>query len=128
MNAFIDDNVFYGGLTAVATVRTEAVAKTYITYTQQPTTYTEASSTFACANAANTLSAPAAGATSGRKVTNAAIAAGSVTATQTAGWFALTRLANTKMYFANSLSATQALTNGNTFSLAAFDCTLRGTT
>jgi hypothetical protein len=128
VTAYINDNVFDGGLTAVASGGTTAVDKVYITYTQQATTYTEASSTFACANAAGTLGAPAAGSPSGRKVTFGAIASGSVTATQTAGWYALTRLANTTLYFANNLSATQALTNGNTFSLAAFDCTLRGTT
>jgi hypothetical protein len=122
MTAYINDTVFDAGLTAVQAAETT----TYITYTQQPTTYTEASSTYKCASNTSGMTGPTAGATSGRKLTNTAISAGSVTATQTAGWYGLT--SGTVLYFANALSATQALTNGNTFSLAAFDCTLRGTT
>jgi hypothetical protein len=128
MTALIVDAVFDGGLTAVASGGSTAITTTEINYTQQATTYTEAITTFNCGNAAAVPTGPTAGATSGRKITNPSIASGSVTATQTAGWYSLVRTTNTTLYFANSLSATQALTNGNTFSLAAFDCTLRGTT
>ena len=122
MTAFIADTVFDSGLTAVQAAETT----TYINYTQQATTYTEASSTFKCGANTGGMTGPAAGATSGRKLTNSAISAGSVTASQTAGWYSLT--SGTVLYFANSLSAPQAVTSGNTFSLAAFDVTLRGTT
>lgn len=122
MTAFIADTVFDSGLTAVQA----AVTTTFIDYTQQATTYTEASSTFKCGSNAGGMTGPAAGATSGRKLTNTAISAGTVSASQTAGWYAI--CSGTVFYFANSLSATQAVTSGNTFSLASFDVTLRGTT
>jgi hypothetical protein len=125
MTAYINTGVIDSGLTAIQA----AAAKIYITYTQQPTTYTEASSTYACANSApgagSLMTGPAAGTSNGRKLTCTAISSGSVTATQTAGWYGITG-ASSLLYYANSLSATQALTSGNTFSLAAFDCNILG--
>ena len=91
-----------------------------ICYTQEPTTYTEATSTYTCGNAATTTGAATNGDTSGRKVTIAAISGGSVTATQTAGWWAGTD-GTSVFYAANALASTQAVTSGNTFDLTAID-------
>lgn len=93
-------------------------------FTQEPTNYTEATSTYTCANDTVNTGAPEAGDTDGRKVVIPAITSGAVTATQTAGWWALTDGASI-FVAANALSATQALTDGNTFSLDAIDLTLR---
>ena len=59
--------------------------------------------------------------TTGRKVTVAAITGGSVTATGTATHYAVVDTANSKVLASQALSASQAVTSGNTFSLAAFD-------
>ncbi len=97
-----------------------------ICFTQEPTTYTEATSTYSCGNKTGlTMTALANGAVDGRKVDTPAISAtGSVTATQTAGWQALTD-AISVLHSAGALSATQALTSGNTFSLGAISLTNR---
>lgn len=95
-----------------------------ICYTAEPTTYTEATSTNTCGNDTVNTGATEAGATDGRRVIVPAITAGSVTATQTAGWWALTDGAAV-LIAAGALSATQAVTSGNTFSLDAVSLTIR---
>ena len=90
-----------------------------ICYTAEPTTYTEATSTNSCGNKTGlTMTAIANGPVDGRKVDTPAITDGSVTATQTAGWWALTD-ATSVLHAAGALSASQAVTNLNTFSLDA---------
>ena len=92
--------------------------------------------TFAAATATNTLGnktalpigAPAAGTPSGRKVTVASITDGTVTATNTATHWAITDTVNSRLLATGSLATSQAVTSGNTFTLAAFDITLRGLT
>ena len=113
---FLADTVFDNGLSTLTT----NLDRVDICYTQEPTTYTEATSTYSCGNSATTTGSPTAGDTSGRKVTIQAISSGSVTDTQTAGWWAGTNGTDT-FYAANALSATQAVTSGNTFSLTAID-------
>ena len=91
----------------------------------EPTTFTEATATYALGvKATPTIGAPANGATSGRRVTVAAITDGSVTATGTATHWALTKTTGSVLVATNALAASQSVTNGNTFSLAAFDITL----
>lgn len=70
------------------------------------------------------IGAPADGATSGRRVTVAAITDGSVTATGTASHYAIIDTANSRLLVTNALASSQAVTSGNTFSLAAFDVVL----
>lgn len=53
-----------------------------------------------------------------------AISDGSVTATGTAGFFALTDDSASKLLAAGPLASTQGVTSGNTFSLTAFDIEL----
>ena len=85
-----------------------------------PSTYAEASSTYALGNKATpTVSTPTDGDTSGRKVTISAISDGSVTADGTAAFWALT--SGTVLYAAYDLASSQGVSNGNTFTLTAFD-------
>ena len=96
-----------------------------INYTQEPTTYTEATSTYSCGNKTGlTMTALANGAIDGRMVQTPAITDGSVTATQTAGWWSLTDAASV-LHAAGALSATQSVTSGNTFTLDAISITNR---
>lgn len=125
MVAYVNDIILDNGLSYLKT----NADKIYINYTQQPATYTEATSTYACGNknfgaGAVFPGAIAAGSPSGRKVTTAAVTDGSVTATQTAGWWSIVYSGGSALLVANNLSASQAVTNGNTFTLGAFDIRL----
>ena len=96
-----------------------------ICYTSEPTNYTEATSTKSCGNKTGlTMTAMADGVTDGRRISTPAITDGSVTATQTAGWWAITDAASV-LHAAGALSATQAVTSGNTFTLGAISITHR---
>lgn len=64
----------------------------------------------------------AAGAPNGRKVTTAAVTDGSVTATGTATNWAI--VSGTVLLACGTLSASQGVTNGNVFTLGAFDIRL----
>lgn len=122
----VGDRVLDLGLNVIDTEATHI----YICYTSEPTTHTEATSTKACGNknfgAGAVTGAPAAGTPNGRKVTTNAITDGSVTATQTAGWWAITDNTASRLLASGALAATQAVTSGNTFTLAAFDVRLPG--
>jgi len=88
---------------------------------QEPTTYAEASSTYALGNKTSlSIGAPGDRGGGGRKVTVASFTDGSVTGTATATHWAITKSGTTLMA-TGSLSAGQAVTSGNTFTLAAFD-------
>jgi hypothetical protein len=88
---------------------------------QEPTTYAEASSTYALGNKTSlSIGAPADRTPNGRKVTVASFTDGSVTGTATATHWAITKSGTTLMA-TGQLSSSQAVTNGNTFTLAAFD-------
>jgi hypothetical protein len=116
MAAFLGDRVFDNGLT---TLDTEA-SHLYIT-SAQATTYTEAITTYALGvKATPTVSAPADRTGGGREVTVSAITDGTVSATGTAGFYALVDSSNTRLLAAAPLSATQSVTNGNTFTLTSF--------
>ncbi len=88
----------------------------------QPTTYAEATTTYTLGNkTALSIGAPAARTPSGRKVTVAAITDGAVTATGTAAYYAIVDTVALRLLAAAALSASQAVTNGNTFTLGVFD-------
>ena len=96
-----------------------------ICYTSEPTTYAEATSTKSCGNKTGiTVGATEAGDTDGRKVVIPEITTGSVTADQTAGWWALTN-GSSILVAAGALSATQGVSNGNPFTLDAINVTIR---
>jgi hypothetical protein len=76
--------------------------------------------------AAGGIGAPAARAPSGRKVTVAAFTDGAVVADGTATHWAVVDETNSRLLAANTLAASQGVTNGNSFSLAAFDIGIPG--
>lgn len=94
--------------------------------TQEPANWTEASSTYSIGNKTSaSVGSPTNGDSSGRKVVISAITDGSVTGTDTATHWALSKATSTEaLLAANSLSSSQAVTNGNTFTLGAIDITI----
>ena len=129
MVAYTDPSMFNAGLTAMST----NANKVFID-TAQPTTYTAASSTYLAGTATPggsgaTVGAPGADAGTGQQVTVAAISSGgAISATVTAAFWAVAYSVSSILYAANALSATQAVTNGNSFTLASFTIDLRGAT
>lgn len=88
----------------------------------EPTTYTAATSTNTLGNETSiSISAPTDGDTSGRKVTLSSISSGTVTGTGTATHYAITDTTNSRLLVTGSLSSSQSVTSGNTFSLTAVD-------
>ena len=117
MAATLGDRVFDNGLTVLDTE-----ANRIDITSAQATTYAEATTTFTLGNKTTpTISAPADRAGGGRKVTVSAITDGTVTATGTAAWIAIVDTANSRLLATQALSASQAVTNGNVFTLPAFD-------
>ena len=116
---FIADTVFDNGLTTVDTNGTRLDI-----CSQEPTTYAEATSTYTLGNDTVNTGAAEAGATDGRRVIVPAITAGSVTGTGTANHGALTN-GSSVLYATGSLSSSQAVTSGNTFTLDAVSITIR---
>jgi hypothetical protein len=115
--AYLHDRVYDYGLSVLDT----EADRLYIC-SQEPTTYTEATSTYALGNKTGiSIGAPGARTGGGRKVTVAQITDGSVTATGTATHYAIVDSANSRLLAANNLAASQVVTSGNTFTLAAFD-------
>lgn len=90
---------------------------------QEPATYTEATSTYDLGAKTSGLSWGAAGDRSpnGRKRTLAAITGGSVTDTGTASHWALVQNSGSVLWATGALDSSQGVTSGNTFSLGALD-------
>lgn len=115
--ATLNDRVFDNGLTVLDT---EANA-IHVT-SQEASTYTAATSTYTLGNSTSlSIAAPSDRTGGGRKVTVAAITDGSVTATGTATHYAIVDTSNSRLLATGSLTASQAVTSGNTFTLATFD-------
>ena len=88
----------------------------------EPTTYAQATTTYTLGNKTSlSIGAPTDRTPNGRKVVVAAITDGSVTGNGTAAYWAISDTGNSRLIAAGSLSAGQAVTSGNTFTLAAFD-------
>lgn len=115
--AYINDYVFDA---ALAILDTEANRLDICS--QEPTTYAEATSTYTLGNKlALSVGAPEDLSPNGRKVVVATITDGSVTGTNTATHWAITDTGNSRLLASGALSASQAVTSGNTFTLGAFD-------
>ena len=113
--AILDNRVFDNGLTVLDTE-----ANKILVTSQEATTYTEANATYALGNSSSlTIAAPSDRSGGGREVVVAAITDGSVTGTGTATHYAIVDTVNTRLLAAGSLSASQAVTTGNTFSLTS---------
>lgn len=114
--ASLGDRVFDNGLTVLDTEANK------ITITsQESTTYASANSTHALGSSTSlSIGAPADRSGGGREVTVAAITDGSVSATGTATHYAIVDTSNSRLLATGSLSASQSVTNGNSFTLASF--------
>lgn len=89
---------------------------------QEATSYTDATSTSTLGNTTSiTISSPADRTGGGRKVTLSAISGGSVSGTGTATHYAISDTTNSILLVTGSLTASQSVTSGNTFSLEALD-------
>jgi hypothetical protein len=112
----LHNDVFDSGLSTL----TSNVENLYICSTQ-PTTFTEASSTYKLGvKASPSIASPSDKSGGGREVVISAITDGTVSGSGTAGFFALTDDSASKLLAAGDLGATQAVTSGNTFTLTQF--------
>lgn len=91
----------------------------------EPSSYAQATTTGSVSRGNKTslsVGSPADRSPSGRKVTVAAITTGgNVTSTETVTHWAITDTVAERLLATGSLSSSQAVTSGNTFTLAAFD-------
>lgn len=114
--ATLGNRVFDAGLSSLDTE-----ANRLDICSQEPTTFTEATVTYTLGNKTSlSVGAPADRTGGGRDVEVAAITDGEVTATDTATHWAITDTVNSRLLATGALSASQAVTDGNTFTLAAF--------
>jgi len=115
--ATLNDLVFDSGLTVLDTYGNK------ITITSaEATTYTQGNATFALGSSTSlSIAAPSDRTGGGRKVTASAITDGSVSASGTATHYAILDTVNSRLLATGSLTASQAVTSGNTFTLSAFD-------
>ena len=113
--ATLNDRVFDNGLTVLDTE-----ANRIDITSQEATSYSDATSTSTLGNSTSlSIGAPADRSGGGREVTLAAITDGSVTGTGTATHYAVVDTVNSRLLATGSLTASQAVTSGNTFSLSS---------
>jgi len=113
--ATLDNRVLDNGLTVLDTE-----ANKILITSQAATTYTEANATYALGNSTSlSIGAPADRSGGGREVVVAAITDGSVTGTGTATHYAIVDTGNTRLLATSTLTASQAVTSGNTFTLSS---------
>ena len=113
--AFLNDRVFDNGLTVLDTE-----ANKVLMTSAEPANYTEANATYALGDSTSlSIGAPQDRSGGGREVVVAAITDGSVTATGTATHYAIVDTVNSRLLAAGSLTASQAVTSGNTFTLTS---------
>jgi hypothetical protein len=114
--AFLHDSALDSGLSWIDTN-----ASRLDICSSEPTTYAEATSTYTLGNKTGiNPDAPADRTGGGRQVTIPAITDGSVTGDGTAAYWALTNGSDT-LIATNSLSSSQGVSNGNTFTLTSFE-------
>jgi len=113
--AFLANAVFDSGLSYI----TSNGSRIDITSTEA-TTYAEATSSLTLGNSASlSVGSPADRSGGGREVTAASITDGSVTGTGTAAFYAITD-GSSVLIATGALTASQAVTNGNSFTLSSF--------
>jgi hypothetical protein len=114
--ATLADRVFDNGLTVLDTE-----ANRLDICSTEPTTYTQATSTYTLGNKTSlSIGAPADRTGGGREVTVASFTDGSVTASGTAAYYSIVDTTNSRLLATGSLSSSQAVTSGNTFSISSF--------
>ena len=114
--ATLADRVFDNGLTVLDTE-----ANRLDICSTEPTTYTQATTTYTLGNKTSlSIGAPADRTGGGREVTVASFTDGSVTASGTAAYYAIVDTTNSRLLATGALSSSQAVTSGNTFSISSF--------
>lgn len=114
--ATLADRVYDNGLTVLDTE-----ANRLDICSTEPTTYTEATSTYTLGNKTSlSIGAPADRTGGGREVTVASFTDGSVTGSGTAAYYAIVDTVNSRLLATGALSSSQAVTSGNTFSISSF--------
>lgn len=87
---------------------------------QEATSYAEAITTYTLGNSSSlSIGAPQDRTGGGREVVVAAISDGAITGTGTATHYAIVDTANSRLLATSTLTASQSVTNGNTFTLSA---------
>ena len=114
--ATLNDRVLDSGLSVLDTEANKIVVTS-----QEATTFTNANATYALGNSTSlSIAAPTDRSGGGREVVVAAITDGSITATGTATHYAIVDTNNSRLLATSTLSASQSVTSGNTFTLASF--------
>jgi len=114
--ASLGDRVFDEGLTVLS----DEANKISIT-SQEATTYAGGNSTYSLGSSTSvTIGQPANRSGGGREVTVNAISDGSVSGTGTATHYAILDTTNSRLLATGTLSASQSVTTGNSFTLASF--------
>ena len=114
--ATLNNKVFDEGLSVLDT----DADKITIT-SQEATTYTEANATYALgASTSVSIASPSDRSGGGREVVVSAISDGSVTGTGTATHYALVDVSESLLLATGTLTASQSVTSGNTFTLGSF--------
>jgi hypothetical protein len=112
----LNNRVFDNGLTVLDTE-----ANRLDITSQEATTYAGATSTYSLGNSTSlSIAAPSDRGAGGREVVVAAISDGSVTGTGTATHYAIVDTVNSRLLATGSLTESQAVTSGNTFTLGSF--------
>jgi hypothetical protein len=116
----VGDYALDNGLNAIKTY----ADKIYLC-SQDPLSFTDATSTYALGNnnfgVGNVFSAPAPASPNGRQITSNPVSSGTVTGTGTATKWAVVDSVNSRLLANGSLAAGQAVSAGNTFTLASFN-------
>jgi hypothetical protein len=118
--AYFHDNILDSGLSLLDTAGTVLHI-----CSSEPTTFA-GTTTASLGNSTINIPAPAARTPNGRKVVVPAVTGASVTASGTATHYAITDPTGSRLLVANTLSASQAVTTGNTWSTASFDVGIPG--
>ncbi|MDC1020639.1 hypothetical protein OAR23_01295 [bacterium] len=114
--ATLNDRVLDSGLAVLDTEANKIVVTS-----QEATTFTNANATYALGNSTSlSIAAPTDRSGGGREVVVAAITDGSITGTGTATHYAIVDTNNSRLLATSTLSASQSVTSGNTFTLASF--------
>ncbi len=129
MTAQLENLVLDSGISQLDTV---AAAIYIVALAGEPTDYASATTAGATAalgyksfGAGGVFNAPSAAADgNGRRVTSNAVSDGTITTGGTAHWWAIVG-ATSNLFAHGTLASDQVVTGGNTFTLAAFDITVR---
>ncbi len=114
--ATLNNRVFDNGLTVLDTE-----ANRIDITSQEAASYAEATSTYTLGNSTSlSIAAPSDRSGGGREVVVAAVADASVTGSGTASHYSIVDTGNSRLLATGSLTASQVVASGNTFSLGSF--------